>query len=98
VAGHARILEAGPVPFLHERIAVTDAAGLDFDPDLTGPGLGNFAFNDFKRPAGAGDLGSAHLGHNFFAGLHPQSEDANNLSWLCVEANGNVFLAPNCEL
>jgi hypothetical protein len=63
MAGHARILESRPVTFLDERVAVTDATGLDFYSDLAGTGLGNFAFNDFKRPAGAGDLGSAHFRH-----------------------------------
>jgi hypothetical protein len=46
---------------------VANAAGLDFDPHLAGAGLGNFAFNDFKRSARAGDLGSAHFGHKFFS-------------------------------
>jgi hypothetical protein len=76
VAGHARILDSRPVTFLGQRIAVTNAAGLDFDPHLTGTRLGNFAFNDFKRSAGAGDLGSAHLGHKIL-GLNPRTEDAN---------------------
>ena len=63
MAGHTRILDARPVAFLHQRIAVADAAGLDFDPHLAGGGLWNFTFNDFKRSAGAGDLGSAHFWH-----------------------------------
>jgi hypothetical protein len=75
VAGHTRILDSRPVTFLGQRIAVANAAGLDFDPDVTGTRLGNVAFNDFKRSAGAGDLGSAHLGHKI-SGSNPQTEDA----------------------
>jgi len=48
MAGHARILQARPVAFLHQRIAVADATGLDFDPHPAGARLGNFTFNDFK--------------------------------------------------
>ncbi len=48
MAGHARILQAGPVAFLDQRIAVADATGLDFDPHPAGARLGNFTFNDFK--------------------------------------------------
>src|SRR5439155_6289108 len=64
MAGHAGIVQAGPMTFLHQRIAVTDAAGLDFDPHPAGGGLGNFTFNDFKRPVWTGDLGGTHLWHS----------------------------------
>ena len=42
---------------------MADAAGLNFDPNLARTRLGNFAFDDFKRPAGAGDLDSTHFRH-----------------------------------
>jgi len=48
MAGHTRISQARPVAFLDQRIAVADAAGLDFDPHPVGARLGNFTFNDFE--------------------------------------------------
>jgi hypothetical protein len=63
MAGYARILQARPVAFLHQRIAVADAAGLDFNPHPPGGGLGNFAFNNLKRAVGPDDLRSTHLWH-----------------------------------
>ena len=48
MARHARILQARPVTFLDQRIAVADATGLDFHPHPAGARLGNFTFNDFK--------------------------------------------------
>ncbi len=54
MAGHAWIFEPWPVAFLHHRIAVADAAGLDLDPYLSGGGLGNFTLDNFKRAAGCG--------------------------------------------
>src|SRR5713101_1950647 len=64
MAGHARILQAGPVAFLDQRIAVADATGLDFDSHPAGARLGNFTFDDFKWPAGTADLRGTHLLHN----------------------------------
>jgi hypothetical protein len=43
---------------------VTDATSLDFDSHAAGIRLGDFAFNDFKRPAGTGNLRGTHLWHN----------------------------------
>lgn len=63
MTGDARVLETGPVTFDDERIAVADAAGLDFDPHRTGAGRWDFAFDDFKGTVGTGDLGDTHLGH-----------------------------------
>jgi hypothetical protein len=63
MAGHTWISQAGRVAFLHNRIAVTDAAGLNFDPHPAGIRQGDFAFNNLKRPAGAGDLCNTHLWH-----------------------------------
>src|SRR5713101_5776564 len=63
MAGHARILQAGPMAFLDQRIAVADATGLDFHPHPAGARLGNFTFNDFKWPAGTADLRGTHLYH-----------------------------------
>jgi hypothetical protein len=63
VTGHARILQTRPMTFLDERIAMADAACLNFDSDLSRTGLGNFTFNQFKRSAGTRDLNSAHFCH-----------------------------------
>jgi hypothetical protein len=68
---------------------VTNTTGLDFNPNLTGTRLGDFAFNDFKRPAGAGDLGSTHLGHKIF-GLNPHRDDAENLTHFYPMTTGNI--------
>src|ERR1700679_3709036 len=38
VPGHARIFDAWPMTFLHQRIAVANAARLDFDPHPAGGG------------------------------------------------------------
>jgi len=61
MAGNARILQAGPMAFLDQGIAVADATGLDFDPHLAGARFGDWAFYDFKRSARAGDLRGAHF-------------------------------------
>ncbi len=66
MAGNARVLQPRPKAFLHQGIAVTDAARLDFDPHPAGGGLWDFAFNNFKRPVRADDLCGTHLGHKQF--------------------------------
>ena len=63
MAGHARVLQARPMAFLDQRITVTDATGLDFDPHQAGIRPGNFSFNDFKRSLREGDLRGTHLWH-----------------------------------
>src|ERR1019366_5169784 len=52
VSGNARILNAGPVAFFHERIAVADATGFDFDPDLVAGRLRIFLSTSSKLPPG----------------------------------------------
>jgi hypothetical protein len=66
VAGNAWILNAGPMAFLYEDVAVADAAGFDFNPDLAAGGLGNVPFDEFEIAAGFVDLDSLHSQHNFF--------------------------------
>jgi hypothetical protein len=61
VPGNAWILKAGPLAFLYERVAVADAAGFDFDPDLVAAGLGNVSFDEFEITAGLADLHSFHF-------------------------------------
>jgi hypothetical protein len=61
VSGNAWILEAGPMAFLYERIAVTDTAGFDFDPHLIAGGFGNVSFDEFKITTGLADLDGFHF-------------------------------------
>ena len=65
VSGNAWILEAGPMAFLNEDVAVADAAGFDFDPDLAAGGIGNVSFDEFEIAVGFADLDSLHSRHNF---------------------------------
>src|SRR5438105_3222017 len=60
VAGDSGILHARPAGFLHDRVAVADAAGLDFDAYLAAAGLGSWAFDDFEIAAGLADLDCFH--------------------------------------
>ena len=60
VSGNARILDAGPMAFLYQRVAVADAAGFDFDAHLIAGGFGNISFDEFEITAGLGDLDSFH--------------------------------------
>jgi hypothetical protein len=66
VSGNARVLDAGPLAFFHQRIAVADAASLDSNPDLAAAGLGNVSLDEFEFAAGFGDLDDLHAGHNLF--------------------------------
>src|SRR5580698_8095355 len=51
VSGNARILNARPLTFLCQHVAVANAAGLHFDAHLSHTRLGNLAFDDFEiRP------------------------------------------------
>src|SRR6266446_6595989 len=91
MAGHARILQARPVAFLDQRVAVADATSLDFDSHPAGSGLGNFTFNDFKSPAGTADLSGTHLLHNQV--LVGQKSLRLNLAQSGMLANGNSVWA-----
>jgi hypothetical protein len=84
MAGHAGILQAWPLAFFHDRIAVADAAGLHFDPHPAGARLGNVTFNEFKSSARAGNLGNTHFSHKVklvnFRGGQPSTELTNDNS------------------
>jgi hypothetical protein len=60
VTGHARILNARPVPFFHESIAVADSTSFNFDADLSASGLGSGTLDDFKICSGLTDLNGFH--------------------------------------
>src|SRR5208282_4534041 len=66
VSGNARILDARPIAFLDQRIAVADATGFNFNSDLTAAGFGNVSFDEFEISAGFADLDSFHLRHSSF--------------------------------
>jgi hypothetical protein len=59
-------VDARPIAFLYERVAVADAAGFDFDPDLVAGWVGNASFDEFEITAGLADLDSFHFRHNLF--------------------------------
>jgi hypothetical protein len=42
---------------------VTDTAGLDFDEDRTGTGVGDVALDQFEGTAWTGNLNDAHFCH-----------------------------------
>src|SRR4029077_19144941 len=51
------------MPFLGERVGMTEAARLHFDSNLSRPGLRNLSLDHFKRSAGPTHLDDAHVGH-----------------------------------
>jgi hypothetical protein len=65
VSGNAWILDARPMAFFYEDVAVADAAGFDFNPDLAATGVRNVSFDEFEIAAGFADLDSFHSRHNF---------------------------------
>jgi hypothetical protein len=66
MSGNAWILNAGPMAFFYESVAVADAAGFDFNPYLAADGIGNISFDEFEITAGFADLDSLHFRHSFF--------------------------------
>jgi len=64
MAWNAGILKTGPLALLHQRVTVTNAAGLDFDTDPVAGRLRYIALDNFKRSTWAGYLGCTHVsGH-----------------------------------
>jgi hypothetical protein len=77
VSGYARILDAGPIAFLDQGVAVANAAGFDFNSHLVARGLGNISFDEFEIATGFADLYCFHLWHrrflaNLFIGIWDQ--------------------------
>ena len=63
VAGDARELDAGPMAFFGERVAVAHAARMDADADMVGTRVREFFFYKLERTAGGGYLhGTAFYG------------------------------------
>lgn len=63
VARHARIGAPRPSSLFGQRVAVTQAAGLDFDPHLARTRLRNLALNKLQRTLWAGGFDCTHLRH-----------------------------------
>ena len=61
VSGDAGILDAGPMAFFDQRIAMADAAGFDLNSDLVAAGFGDVSFDQFEIAAGFADLDSFHF-------------------------------------
>jgi hypothetical protein len=60
VSGYAGILNARPKTFFHQRVAVANAAGFNFDANLPASGLGDRTLDDFKVPTSLADLNGFH--------------------------------------
>src|SRR4051812_46839360 len=71
---HTWILNARPQTVLHQDIAVANATRLHFHANLSRARLRNFAFHQFKIPAGFADLRRLHF--------HNASCPSRLLSWL----------------
>ena len=54
MAGNTRILHTRPGPFFGERVAVTNATSLNFDPHPAGPGSGISRSTISNGPFGCG--------------------------------------------
>jgi len=63
MARNTWILNAREGAILREVVAEADAAGLDFDANLSGAGLGDVALNDFKIAASLWNLDRFHFCH-----------------------------------
>jgi hypothetical protein len=68
VSGNAGILNARPKTFFHQRIAVADAAGFDFDAHLPAPGLGSWTLDDFEISTWLADLNGFHKNAPYVVG------------------------------
>ena len=69
-AGHfmswnSRILNARKQAILDDRVAVANAAGVNFDSQRAGPRFGDWPLDDFQRTAETRNLNSTHRGHDF---------------------------------
>lgn len=60
MARNAGVLEAGPMPLLHECVAMADATGFDADADFSGTGIGDVSLDDLEVTTGAAELNGSH--------------------------------------
>ena len=61
VSGDTRILQAGPLAFFYQEVAVADSTGLHFDAYGVGSGDGYGAVYEVEAAAGGGDLDGFHF-------------------------------------
>src|SRR5205823_1163754 len=61
--GNSWILNARKDSFLNNRVAVTDATGLDFDSDRFRRRFWDFPLREFQRTLPASDLNDTHFRH-----------------------------------
>src|SRR5258705_11251658 len=61
------------MPFLGERVGMTEATRLHFDSDLSRPGLRNLSLDHLKRSTRATHLDDAHLGHTHQTFIPPST-------------------------
>jgi hypothetical protein len=64
VSGNPRKLNARPQPVFGKQIAVTDPAGLNFDPDKSSVRDGYGALHQLEWAAGSRHLNNSHRGHS----------------------------------
>ena len=60
VPWHARIFDARSRALFGEQVAMTDAAGMDLDKNVSRTGLGNLALNDLEIGPGFGNRRGSH--------------------------------------
>jgi hypothetical protein len=70
VSRRTRILQPSewPVPFFHNRVTMTDAAGLDLYANLSARRLRDGTFDNFEVCSGAWDLDGFHRAWHVFLG------------------------------
>src|SRR5262245_7120412 len=61
---HAGVLNTRPLPLLHKRITVANAASRDLDANRSRHRLGNRPLDNFKVPFCAGNLRYTHRIHD----------------------------------
>jgi hypothetical protein len=63
VSRNARIFKAGEMAFLHQRIAVADAASFNFYADLASARIRNISLYDLEITSSFADLRNLHFRH-----------------------------------
>jgi hypothetical protein len=69
VSGHAGLLDAGPMSFFDQGVAVTDAAGFYLDANLAAAGLRGGALDNFEVSTCLADLNDFHGSHRWGEGF-----------------------------
>src|ERR1700681_4142810 len=66
VSGDTWVLDAGPIAFFDQGVAVADTAGFNFNSDLVARRLGDISLDEFEVAAGFADLNCFHFWHRCF--------------------------------